>query len=90
MEEKEDLLFKIWDKVNDINTKVAVIQDRQDSHIKTQDSLSIDYKKLKDEHQKLKEDFTLHKGKFLIYAGSLGSLFGAAATFLYNLFFKHN
>lgn len=83
MEEKEDLLFKIWDKVNDINTKVAVIQDRQDSHIKKQDVLYA-------EHIKLKEDFTLHKGKFLIYAGSLGSLFGAAVTFFYNLFFKHN
>ena len=75
----QEVLFKILDKVSNIDKDVAVIRDRQDEHIKKQD-------KLAESHYKLKEDFSSHKNRFLLITGTVGSIFGAIATFIWNTF----
>lgn len=73
----QELLYKIWEEVKETKINVAVVKDRQDAHITRQDNLVKD-------HYKLKEDFNLHKNKFLLIAGSIGSVFGLITTALYN------
>ena len=84
---EQELLYKILDEVGKANTKIAVIETKQDVHIKSQTELLESHNEISKSHYKLKNDFTNHKTRFVWLSGILGSIFGAIGTFIWNVLF---
>ena len=77
----QELLYKLLDKVDTINSRTAVMETKQDAHISLHKDLVDDVKLLKKDHYILKDDFKSHKNKFLLITGSIGSIFGFITAF---------
>lgn len=90
----QELIYKVLEQVSTINARTAVMESKQDGHIKLHKDLVDDFKNLQKDHYNLKEEFKTHKNKFLLITGFIGALFGIISTFakdlVINVFTKHN
>ena len=84
----QELLYKILAEVSEVRTGVAVIEERQENHIKKQDTMILEHADLKTKHFKLHNDFKAHKNRFLVITGAVGSFFGFVANYIYKLFIE--
>ncbi len=80
----QELLYKIWEKVNEVDKKVEVSNEKQKQYFENHLALAKEQTELKRDHYKLKDTVNLYKGRYLFISSLFGSGFGIAMSAIYN------
>ena len=85
---ENDILYQILEKVNDIQTDIAVINTEHKELIKDHVAITSDHKELKKDHFRLKENFIKYKSTFILISTFIGTVIGGISSYIYGYFTK--